>query len=169
VCLPGGLCLILEAKRERPIPDQRFPATQETSGYPKAITVLMPVVPAQDQLGGLLQGYFADQIDVAHLFGQVCERREVGGDIGRADAGNQVDPRIGRHFARVNVGRKGSFVGSEVTPDLREAADPDGPADLLGGHADAFGKGWVGELKLGDLRHGHAGRHGRGDGLDGLG
>jgi hypothetical protein len=66
-------------------------------------------------------------------------------------------------------GGAGPFFGSEITPDLGEAADPDGPADLLGGHADAFGEGGIGEPKVRDLLHGHVGCHGCGDGLDGLG
>jgi hypothetical protein len=45
-----------------------------------------------------------DQVDVAHLLRQLRQCRGLGRDIGRADGADQVDPRVGRLLAGVDVG-----------------------------------------------------------------
>ena len=71
--------------------------------------------------------------------------------------------------SRVAQRRRWSVFSSEVAPGLWEAADAEGPADLLRGHADGLGEGGEGELEFGDLLDGHSGGHACGDRLHGLG
>ena len=64
---------------------------------------------------------FIDQVDVAYLLRQVRERRGLGGDIRRPDGADEVDPRAGRQFARIDVGVKAA-VTSTIAP-----SSPTGP------------------------------------------
>ena len=70
-----------------------------------------------------------NQVNVADLRGQLRERRRLGGHVGRADGGDQIDPRIRRQLAGVAGRSMNQAVASVIAPSSPTGPIPSTSAD----------------------------------------